>query len=554
MGFYTCVQKQLPESDGNNKTTLEKGGRNPPDVTLDDIAKDFLSFFNRFESLRKTTNNIEEKYDIKNDYGDYWSADDIKRAWGKTQRMDKKSDKRKHWAHVIILQMLKRLVYDGCKQNPAQEDHDDTTIETKQSCEKTPRMKENKDTIVNRCEQQKSIDNNEKLNFTDKPNQIKAETENGGGEDGLWSTIDVNQARGKAESMKRNSEDRSTQRSDELETVEAAGEDRKSSGANHKSTKSGFNQTIKSGASQGRSGAGLPAGRKATKNDPVAADDQSSTDDSESESEEAENHPEDESIYICIPVTEMFGSQHTPTEDDYVENDDSLYKLIDGLPSATDIRQRKSYTMSFSNKTNNAEWVYEILNRETLEDNCKKLKSFGNVYHKGHLAAAANHRWCRGANHDTNLFSNIIPQHKKLNQGMWKKLENHCRNIQRKRNCNVHVYTGPLYLRETNDKLSKMKRLGGKVIPTHLFKVIIVENEDGTVEEPECYVMPNEEPEKKNLDDYSGYTIEDIEKYSGLTFLKRPPNANMRDCIKTVTLRGEAGNGETYTVDITGSC
>ncbi|XP_026116284.1 endonuclease G, mitochondrial-like, partial [Carassius auratus] len=337
--------------------------------------------------------------------------------------------------------------------------------------------------------------------------------------------------------MKRNPEDRSTQSSDELETVEAAGEDRKGSGANHKSTKSGLNQT--SSASQGRSGAGLPAGRKVARKDPGAPDDQSSTDASASESEEAENHPEDESIYICIPVTEMFGTEHTPTED--VENVDSLYKLIDGLPSATDIRQRKSYTMSFSNETNNAEWVYEILNRETLEDNCKKIKSFGDVYHKGHLAAAANHRWCREAYNDTYLFSNIIPQHKKLNQGMWKKLEKHCRRLQINRDCNVHVYTGPLYLPEENKEID---RLEGKLIPTHLFKVIIVENTDGTVEEPECYMMPNEEPQSKNLDDYSGNTIEDIEEYSGLTFIQRHPNANMRDCVKTVTLRGEAGNGE----------
>uniref|UniRef100_A0A8C2FT32 Endonuclease G, mitochondrial n=1 Tax=Cyprinus carpio TaxID=7962 RepID=A0A8C2FT32_CYPCA len=339
--------------------------------------------------------------------------------------------------------------------------------------------------------------------------------------------------------MKEHSEDRSTQSKAELETVEATGEDRQSSGANHKSTKSGLNQT--SSASQGRSGARLPAGSQATRNDPGAPDDQSSTNDSASESEEAENHTVDESIYICIPVTEMFGNEDTPTEDDYVENVGSPYKLIDGLPSAMDIRKRKSYAMSFSNTTNNAEWVYEILNRETLVDNCKKLKSFGNDYHKGHLAAAANHRWCREANHDTNLFSNIIPQHKKLNQGMWKKLENHCRKIQRKGNCNVHVYTGPLYLTETNDKPIRVhnpiniNRLGGKVIPTHLFKVMIVENKDGTVGEPECYVIPNDEPEYENLDDYSGYTIEDIETFSGLTFIQRHPNANVRDCIKMVT-------------------
>uniref|UniRef100_A0A672QBR0 Uncharacterized protein n=1 Tax=Sinocyclocheilus grahami TaxID=75366 RepID=A0A672QBR0_SINGR len=304
-------------------------------------------------------------------------------------------------------------------------------------------------------------------------------------------------------------EDKSSQSKAELETVEAAGGGKQSSGVNHKSTKSGLNQT--GSASQHRSGAQFPAGSQATRNDPGAPVDQSGTNVSAAESEEAENHTVDETIYMCIPVKAMFDNEQTVTEDDDVENDSSRYKLIDGLPSDNDIRKRKSYAMSFSNETNNAEWVYEILNSDYLKDNCKTLKPFGNDYHKGHLAAAANHRWCREANHDTNLFSNIIPQHKKLNQGIWKKLENHCRKIQRKRNCNVHVYTGPLYLKKLNEK-------NDVSIPTHLFKVIIVENEDETLE-PECYVMPNEEPEYENLKDYK-CDIKDIEAASGVALIR----------------------------------
>lgn len=547
MGFLS-VQNQTSESCGNGKTTLKSGGRNPPDVTLDDIAKDLLQFFNKVECLRKTKNKIEEKYDIKNESGDYWSADDIKRAWGKTQRMDKKSDKRKHWARVITLQILKRLVSDGCKQNTAQEDRDDTTNETKQSCKKTPRIKENKATVVNTCEQRKSIDNHEELNFTDMPDQKKSERDNGRGEDGLWSTVDIKQACGKAECMKGNSEGRSTQSSAELETVEAAGEAKQSSGANHKSSKNGLNQSGR--ASQKKPGAGSTA---ESRNNPSAPDDQSGTDISEAESEEAENRTVDKNKCIRIPLSKLFHNEPTAA-DAVVPNVRSPYKLIDGFPSDTDIRKRKSYTMSFSNVTNNAEWVYEVLNSETLEDNCKKLNPFGSDYHKGHLAAAANHRWCREANHDSNLFSNIIPQHKKLNQGIWKKLENRCRKLQREIvDCKVHVYTGPLYLKKINKKYtrvrdpSEMHCLEGKAIPTHLFKVIIVEDDNGKVEKPECYVMPNKQPEYENLNDYE-CEIEYIETASGLTFIQH--NANMTDHIKSVTLNGECGKGQLRTVNI----
>ncbi len=61
--------------------------------------------------------------------------------------------------------------------------------------------------------------------------------------------------------------------------------------------------------------------------------------------------------------------------------------------------------------------------------------------------------------------------------------------------------------------------------------------------------MPNEEPEYENLNDYE-CEIEDIEKFSGLTFIKRCHNAKMTDHIKSVTLQGECGNGELGTVNI----
>ncbi len=148
MGLLTCVQKQIPDSYGNDETTFEKRETNPLDVPLDDIAEDLLSFLNESKSLSKAKKVIEKKYEIKKEDGDCWPADDIKRVWGKTRSMDIKSRRRRYWAHVIILQMLKRfMVYDERKPNAAQKDHDDTTNETKHSCETRPRMKENPDDI-----------------------------------------------------------------------------------------------------------------------------------------------------------------------------------------------------------------------------------------------------------------------------------------------------------------------------------------------------------------------------------------------------------------------
>ncbi|XP_058624585.1 uncharacterized protein LOC131536001 [Onychostoma macrolepis] len=613
MGFFTCVQNKLPESDGNGETTLEKGETNPLDVPLDDIAEHLLSFLNGFKSLSEAKKVIEKKYEIKKEHGDCWPADDIKRAWGQTRTMNIKSNKRRYWAHVIILQILKRfMVYDECKQNAAQDDHDDTTNDINQSCETTPGMKEspedtlsqssdklqmwradlhafkhklieqssavlesqlsapitdvatlpaelrekicyahsssgesmnaalvneNEDTLYNNCELPKSIDNCEELNFTDTPYQIKTESENERREDGLWSTDDINRACGKAESTKGNSEDRLSQSSAELEAVEAAGGVKQSSGANRKSSKSDLNQA--GSASKSLSGAQFPAGSQATRNDPSAPANQSGTNVSAaSESEKA-----DETICIRIPFSAMFSSGSPVSQ--RVRHQLSHYKLINGFPSDTDLRIRKSYAMSFDTETMNAKLVYEILNRETLVDRCDRPDDFGNGYVKGHLAAARNHRWCREANNDANLFSNMIPQDSTLNNSTWKSLENDCRNMTRNTQIrNVHVYTGPLYRRPMDHSV-----LGGKRVPSHLFKVIIKENVNGTVEEPECFVIPNEAPQT-NGRNVQRVNIEFIERNSGLMFIERRPNMNMRDFTKSVILQGEGGSGEPCEVNI----
>lgn len=111
------VQRQPPASSGYGKTTLEKGGREPPNVTLDDIVDDLSSYFNEFPSLRKAKKQAEEKYNIIKEHDDCWKEDDIKRAWGKTQRMGKKSVRRQHWALVILIQVIE-------KQRRKEEDFD----------------------------------------------------------------------------------------------------------------------------------------------------------------------------------------------------------------------------------------------------------------------------------------------------------------------------------------------------------------------------------------------------------------------------------------------
>ncbi|XP_056128346.1 uncharacterized protein LOC130106301 [Rhinichthys klamathensis goyatoka] len=102
-------------------------------------------------------------------------------------------------------------------------------------------------------------------------------------------------------------------------------------------------------------------------------------------------------------------------------------------------------------------------------------------------------------------------------------------------------------------------------VPTLFFKVIIVENDDGTVEVPVCYLIPNEEyilsffkefkedEQMKNeeiLNTSFKATLEHIETLSGLKFTAESCKNGEKDSIKTVEWKGEGGNGELTTAAI----
>ncbi|XP_026077862.1 endonuclease G, mitochondrial-like, partial [Carassius auratus] len=200
--------------------------------------------------------------------------------------------------------------------------------------------------------------------------------------------------------------------------------------------------------------------------------------------------------------------------------DRPTYKLIDSIPFLREVRKKKSYVMLYNSQTRNATWVYEILNKSTLagtqsrkrdlkfkDELFEPLYEAANIeecdeseYEQGHLASAANHKWCQEAYEDTFILSNIAPQVPYLNQNLWKELENHCQaKINNSSDIrNVHVYSGPIYPQcDKRKKAERVKSWRKKIVPTHFFKVIIIEHENGTVE-LECYKMPNEEPKNKN--------------------------------------------------------
>ncbi|XP_048017867.1 uncharacterized protein LOC125249589 [Megalobrama amblycephala] len=463
----------------DTKEFLKPSGKTP-EITLDHIAKHLLSYFKRFRRLKEIEKEIKKKYEIQKE--DCWPVDDIIKAWEETKKMDKTLRSTKYWAFAIMLQVLqRRLGFDVSDLKEVKT----CPITSDVAKEITPFEPEQEPSeIYSPFEERDNMDKvNAERKMLGNASQIPEELQNK---------------------------------------------------ADFPPTKRKFSERLqKDGSGQWTRGS---------------------------------NKSNPETVYIRIPLSVVSGNESTSMPKEVLTTS-PIYKLIDRVPNLTEIRVKQSYAMLYDNRTRNAAWVYEILNKETLMERYDRRKPFeedfsihpfyratesddactASGYEKGHLAAAANHRWCQEAYHDTFLLSNMTPQTMALNRGPWKTLEEDCRrkiNESQNEVRNVHVYSGPLYLPSSDDsEVVSYEMLGDKALPTHFFKVIILEKYDGTVE-LECYQIPNWLSE----DDTNFIVpIEYIESVSGLIFRESSFNKGETDSIRTVTWTGENENGEECT-------
>ncbi|XP_077379165.1 endonuclease G, mitochondrial isoform X2 [Festucalex cinctus] len=230
-----------------------------------------------------------------------------------------------------------------------------------------------------------------------------------------------------------------------------------------------------------------------------------------------------------------------------------------GLPSLSNVCARESYVSSYDPRTRTPAWVIERLGDDTLlgaadRKRCDfKADDSVHVFHRatnadykgsgldrGHMAAAANHKWSQKAMDDTFYLTNVAPQNPHLNQNAWNNLEKLCRSLT-KRYANVYVCTGPLYLprQEADGKLYvRYQVVGGNhvAVPTHFFKVLILERgggQDGV--ELRSYVLPNQPVDDKIPLERFLVPIESIERAAGLLFVPNILRAGGGAVVSAVT-------------------
>lgn len=109
------------------------------------------------------------------------------------------------------------------------------------------------------------------------------------------------------------------------------------------------------------------------------------------------------------------------------------------------ILHRTGYTSSYNTETKQPNWVAWHLTKEHVQG---KIRRASNAWHedtdvpkprvnsydykgsgwsRGHMCPAGDNKWNRDAMYETFLYSNVCPQHPRLNSGDWNEIEIACR-------------------------------------------------------------------------------------------------------------------------------
>lgn len=93
---------------------------------------------------------------------------------------------------------------------------------------------------------------------------------------------------------------------------------------------------------------------------------------------------------------------------------------------------------------------------------------------KGHMARHQDMKWSSQAVQESDYYTNICPQHEKLNTKLWKKIENLARRLATQYD-SVHVICGPIFI-DTAYGFIGPNRIP---VPDYFFKTLLVKDANG---------------------------------------------------------------------------
>lgn len=198
------------------------------------------------------------------------------------------------------------------------------------------------------------------------------------------------------------------------------------------------------------------------------------------------------------------------------------------VSSTNEIVRHTYYTLSYSEDHEQAEWVAYELTVDRLNENwVERATTFrpdpdvrtesatprdynGSGYDRGHLCPAADMAFDTLAMSETFFMSNMSPQVRGFNGGIWRELEECTRDWARKYKL-LYVVTGPVLSRPGKGQIGFSK----VTVPVGYYKILLAPEQRQGI----AFVLPNEVSSRPVLD-YAG-SIDQVEKLTGIDFFPK---------------------------------
>lgn len=233
-------------------------------------------------------------------------------------------------------------------------------------------------------------------------------------------------------------------------------------------------------------------------------------------------------LAVCIIgfwVFENFYNPSTYSNPEY----DGKKTVVDHMlvPSSTtnSLAEHNFYMLSYSEGHEQAEWVAYELKKEHLTYDDRERPYFiedpkissksadwrnykGSGYDRGHLCPAGDRRFSEYAYNETFYTSNIAPQNRDFNAGVWNRLEKQVRQWCKSYG-DLFIVTGGILERD-------LEEIGEEDVdvPNMFYKIVY--RKAGKQGKALAFLMPNKE--SKQPLDYFLVSIDEIEKRTGIDF------------------------------------
>lgn len=202
-----------------------------------------------------------------------------------------------------------------------------------------------------------------------------------------------------------------------------------------------------------------------------------------------------------------------------------------GVPGKADqIIDREGYALGYDFAAKIPRWVTYRLTVEELEDprtprhddfrpdpklkrGAAQLEDYrGSGYDRGHMAPAADMKWSAKAMSESFYLSNMCPQDRQNNGGIWNEIEQTVRGFATTER-SVFIVTGPIRRSDIPRETIGPNRV---VVPDAFYKVVY----DETPPEKMIAFVVDNKPMKGKPRDFA-CTVESVERATGLSFFAK---------------------------------